>query len=572
MGRRLPAFLLIPQQTFMFSLYKIAISLDEVISGIKPNQLRGAIWKNNGYDPGEIPQTFTDKFKSLIRESVPKDISQDWYGPAAVFAKKVLLASVSSSNLINEKIVDFNLSVEPRKIAFEIEDYYKYSYAKDEFSKATGKRPGDIASFNSYDELYKINTEIEPYYIQKIQSVGGEKYIKSIEPNALLDTSLVVGDKMPSLPLNKGKVSFEMAEADAKNFNPSEWTVLTPTSAEAAKYWGHGTNWCTSHKDDEYNRFYEYNESGRLFIFINNTTGRRYQIHFESDQMMDENDDPIPFKLGMKLRSLIANMPFAPKPPSKEDIYIQVLNLNDSTLPKDRSKIRENIELLGNVDQYGLLTSKVDNDGYSQPSIKTVLKNNTNSNIRGINNIKYYWSDESEQKNDNGIKSLVYRAPISGFNEFESITIKNDNTKYLEATIGWNVGNKPRDFKTLNESNFDRFTLRLNYNGEQLFYTYYPEEDIIEKNIKSSFNEQNPEQYLTYTRDISSGNVALFNKNNIKFTQITDDQIVDIKKMFEYVDAAKKEAFADLLDAKARWIDSEIVQKTANFKLFISKI
>jgi hypothetical protein len=70
----------------------------------------------------------------------------------------------------------------------------------------------------------------------------------------------------------------------------------------AAKYYGRGTKWCTAAKSN--NQFKHYNKYGKIYMIqidekgkkTHNEKGKKshkYQIHVESDQFMNERDEPV---------------------------------------------------------------------------------------------------------------------------------------------------------------------------------------------------------------------------------------------------------------------------------------
>ena len=87
-----------------------------------------------------------------------------------------------------------------------------------------------------------------------------------------------------------------------KVYEDEEWLVVVPKTEQAACLYGKGTKWCTAATDGS-NMFEYYNNSGPLYININKKTGRKYQFHFQAEQFMDEQDNPIgrniPEKIGM---------------------------------------------------------------------------------------------------------------------------------------------------------------------------------------------------------------------------------------------------------------------------------
>jgi hypothetical protein len=69
------------------------------------------------------------------------------------------------------------------------------------------------------------------------------------------------------------------------------WHVVIPHTPDAACHFGHGTSWCTTS-----GAFDRYNEEGPLHIAIPKVPSHKnekYQLHLESKQFMDEEDQPV---------------------------------------------------------------------------------------------------------------------------------------------------------------------------------------------------------------------------------------------------------------------------------------
>jgi hypothetical protein len=87
--------------------------------------------------------------------------------------------------------------------------------------------------------------------------------------------------------VNKGKATEVYKDADVR--------IVVPEDEPAACYYGQGTRWCTAstHGTNYYNH---YSRQGPLYILIPTKAkyeGEKYQLHFPSEQFMDENDDAI---------------------------------------------------------------------------------------------------------------------------------------------------------------------------------------------------------------------------------------------------------------------------------------
>lgn len=75
-------------------------------------------------------------------------------------------------------------------------------------------------------------------------------------------------------------------------YEDDEWKVMVPLTERASCLIGKGTQWCTA-ADNSDNYFDHYNKDGKLYVVINKDSDTKYQLHFESDQIMDEEDRPI---------------------------------------------------------------------------------------------------------------------------------------------------------------------------------------------------------------------------------------------------------------------------------------
>ena len=82
------------------------------------------------------------------------------------------------------------------------------------------------------------------------------------------------------------------AKADLeKAYEDDEWVVYVPHSHEAARRGGTDTRWCTASKNSYYYNYYS--KQGPLYINVRKSDGAKFQFHFESNQFMDANDEPV---------------------------------------------------------------------------------------------------------------------------------------------------------------------------------------------------------------------------------------------------------------------------------------
>ena len=82
------------------------------------------------------------------------------------------------------------------------------------------------------------------------------------------------------------------AKADLeKVYEDNEWVVYVPHSHAAARRGGEGTHWCTASENPDY--YNMYSKQGPLYINIRKSDGAKFQFHFESNQFMDADDEPV---------------------------------------------------------------------------------------------------------------------------------------------------------------------------------------------------------------------------------------------------------------------------------------
>ena len=85
------------------------------------------------------------------------------------------------------------------------------------------------------------------------------------------------------------------AKAGAKKlYQEPGMIILELETEEAAKLYGKGTRWCTA--ADNNNMFKHYHDQGALYVIIANDSNgvmRKFQCHYETEQMMDEDDSSV---------------------------------------------------------------------------------------------------------------------------------------------------------------------------------------------------------------------------------------------------------------------------------------
>lgn len=138
-----------------------------------------------------------------------------------------------------------------RKISGTIELFYKVA------NKLKNK---DLMSYKNLNDLYDA---LEPFEENEADAMSARQQKKLVKSDA---------EKLIDTP---------------------DFKVIIPKTEAAAKYYGANTKWCTA--ADEDCMFDHYNAQGPLFIIIagEGAKARKFQLHYESGQFMDERDQEL---------------------------------------------------------------------------------------------------------------------------------------------------------------------------------------------------------------------------------------------------------------------------------------
>ena len=112
------------------------------------------------------------------------------------------------------------------------------------------------------------------------KDLGSYKHISHVEDAQ----EKVTGKKVMT---NKASTLLNHPEATLVH-NNNGLTVHKLNTPEAAADFSKGTKWCTSNKGT----FNHYNKQGPIHV-IHTPDGKKYQVHHETDQLMDEKDVPV---------------------------------------------------------------------------------------------------------------------------------------------------------------------------------------------------------------------------------------------------------------------------------------
>jgi len=122
----------------------------------------------------------------------------------------------------------------------------------------------------------------------------------------------------------KQNISDEIKKQTKIIYNGQEGKILIPLTEESSCFWGKNTRWCTASTETE-NLFNDYNKDGPLYIILPNDN-TKWQFHFQSAQLMNEQDEEIDFnKFNKKYPWVFKNIKF-----SEEDQLDAVNNDSDS--------------------------------------------------------------------------------------------------------------------------------------------------------------------------------------------------------------------------------------------------
>ena len=145
------------------------------------------------------------------------------------------------------------------------EDFYKAKEYLNLFDKFINRIPvefRDINKFKNLNDLYDVVQEFE----------GGEETIPTS---------------------NKDEIrQIKQNEID-KVYEDDEWLIMIPKTERASCLIGKGTKWCTAAEESN-NMFDSHHSQGPLYVMVDKYNDTKYQLHFESNQLMDATDRPVP--------------------------------------------------------------------------------------------------------------------------------------------------------------------------------------------------------------------------------------------------------------------------------------
>jgi hypothetical protein len=207
-----------------------------------------------------VPTNAVDMFRNMFGMDFVQYIV-DRIDPQKGVYSEWIIKNLLKENF-NPTTFDRFLTEDFYKVYEDLEKYHKYKRLFKTLGEALNNpntvKLGDINQIKSFDDLYEKLRLLKPY-----------------------------------IEAEEEKETLKAAEKDVeKIYNSDNYLILTPKTQEASCAYGRNTRWCTA-STGSYNYFNQYNKQGPLYIIINKNFNKKYQFHFQSEQYMDEDDDPI---------------------------------------------------------------------------------------------------------------------------------------------------------------------------------------------------------------------------------------------------------------------------------------
>jgi uncharacterized protein YjbI with pentapeptide repeats len=183
-----------------------------------------------------------------------------------------------------EEFLEYIMKVDPTKT----KDYSRWLIER---WLASGFELEDADKVREYLELFHTHKKKLP-----VKDIGRIK--SSGELFQILKNAGVIGVSVSGI--NPGELQALVQSKDIKFMGDlPKWLVYVPITVKGSCYLGKETEWCTAKykPDDERNMFNYYNKDGELWVFINKNPSSaeptKIQIHFDSGQIMDQDDKDI---------------------------------------------------------------------------------------------------------------------------------------------------------------------------------------------------------------------------------------------------------------------------------------
>lgn len=145
-----------------------------------------------------------------------------------------------------------------------------------------------------WEDMYKATLYLKTFDIMKKKRIFKEKYSADINQYKTLNQLAQIHKEFGEVAVTKRGEEEELINNGEAVIllNTARVKVVVPKTSKASCYYGQNTEWCTTAKFGR-NYFDEYNKKGPLYIILDKKNNRRFQLHFETQQYMDENDNPV---------------------------------------------------------------------------------------------------------------------------------------------------------------------------------------------------------------------------------------------------------------------------------------
>jgi len=208
--------------------------------------------------------------------------------------------------------------------------------------------PSKIVRYKSIDRFLKEDFSKVTDYLEKYNLLKTKHRLNNESENNIMNIKgfVELGKLVDSYSSQLDVLSEEMLDKTEYNkwYEDSSWLVVIPLTERASKKYGANTKWCTASENN--NRFDYYSAPDTpLIIIINKGTDEKWQLHFDTDQWMDAEDDQV------EKKSFIESLPSS----VKSSIFMHSDNIlfhpNLSTListlaenPEFKKEVRNQIE------------------------------------------------------------------------------------------------------------------------------------------------------------------------------------------------------------------------------------
>ena len=217
----------------------------------------------------------------------------------------------------------------------DLEDAYKMESLLDDFDDykkglkqetlqdaplyVLNKNLGDLNTWQDYRDLAKQLRALKDQ--GRVAGVRVKNFMKKDEVQAMMQHP--VPDPVEIFGAERGIRDIDELVASDRDFDTDDWytsgvytrrkpeddpdtvtteikpilmtdriAILQPNTKRASCFLGKGTEWCTG-ATTSWNAYWEHATEGPLYVVLTDKHGK-FQWHFESNQFMDEHDEPIP--------------------------------------------------------------------------------------------------------------------------------------------------------------------------------------------------------------------------------------------------------------------------------------